>query len=267
MNSITLFSPAKINLFFRVLNKREDGYHDIVSLVQCLNFGDTLTFTLNEGSDAFVCNDPSLLWNPTNLIYRAVELFKNKTSLNFSLHVHLDKKIPMQSGLGGGSSNAATALYALNCLMQTQIADSILATWGKELGADVPLFFSLGRALCEGVGDRLTLLPYKKESYWITKPKAYSLATPTVYGQCEVKPHQLLPALFTNDLEEAAFKLLPVLKDFKQKCLDLGFENVVMTGSGTAFICQGDVQNPMLPGTLWIPVQAISRHADSWYAL
>jgi 4-diphosphocytidyl-2-C-methyl-D-erythritol kinase len=268
VNSLTLFSPAKVNLSFRVLNKREDGYHNIASVMQCVSLGDTLTYALTEGVDTFMCNDPSLTGDPSNLIYKAVHLFKKKTGLEFSLNVQLEKKIPMQAGLGGGSSNAATTLYALNQLLETQLEDSILAEWGSAIGADVPCFFSLGRVLCEGIGERLTLLTPVYERYWLAKPQSLSLATPAVYKQCKIdlRTAQEPCTLFTNDLEKAAFELLPVLQEFKQQCVQLGFKQVVMTGSGTAFICQGEVHKPQLPDTVFMPVETLNRQAGSWYA-
>lgn len=268
MNSLTLFSPAKVNLSFRVLNKREDGYHNIASVMQCINLGDTLTFTLTEGVDTFMCNDPSLTGDNSNLIYKAIHLFKKKTGLKFSLNIQLEKKIPMQAGLGGGSSNAATTLYALNQLFNTQLEESVLAEWGSAIGADIPCFFSLGSVLCEGIGERLTLLAPLYERYWIAKPRSLSLATPAVYKQCkiDVKKAQEPCALFTNDLEKAAFELLPVLEEFKQQCVQLGFKQVVMTGSGTAFVCQGEVQKPQLPDAVFIQVETLTRTAGSWYS-
>lgn len=267
MRTLKLFSPAKINLFFRILRRREDGYHDIASLVQCIDFGDTLTFSLGTEVDEFSSDDRTLGWNSNNLIYRAVQLFRQKTQLQFSLSVHLNKRIPMQAGLGGGSSNAATTLYALNQLLHTELSDQVLAQWGAQLGADVPCFFSLGRAFCEGVGEKLTLVAPQAESYWIAKPTLLSLATPAVYAQCIAAPAQIShqAPLMVNDLEQAAFKILPTLQQFKQQCVDLGFEQVVMTGSGTAFICRGNVKEPSLPDTLFIKATSLSRSLASWY--
>lgn len=266
--SLTLFSPAKVNLFFRVLHKRKDGYHDIASVVQCVDFGDTLTVSLTEGEESFSCLETTLSWNLSNLIYKAVHLFREKTGLHFRVSVHLKKRIPMQAGLGGGSSNAATMLYALNHLLNTGISDQELAKWGTTLGADVPCFFGLGRVFCEGIGEQLTLVSQEQEEYWIAKPMHLSLATPEVYAECTPRPGEILAHHKTleNDLEEAAFKILPSLEQFKQQCLALGFTSVTMTGSGTAFVCRGDVLHPDLPHTLFVKTRSISRKAGSWYS-
>lgn len=265
--SLTLFSPAKINVFFRVLCKREDGYHTIASVVQCVDFGDTLTIFLTTKEDRFSCSDTTLSWNSSNLIYRAVELFRQQTQLRFYVSIHLQKRIPMQAGLGGGSSNAATVLYALNTLLQTGFSDQQLGEIGSVLGADVPCFFGLGRVFCEGIGEKVTLLEEKEEECWLAKPMALFLATPHVYACCTPKPGEVTSAysFFDNDLEEAAFSLLPSLAQCKNKYLELGFTSVTMTGSGTAFVCRGNVKNPYLPNTIFIKVKSLFRQSGQWY--
>ncbi|MBM3191932.1 MAG: 4-(cytidine 5'-diphospho)-2-C-methyl-D-erythritol kinase [Chlamydiae bacterium] len=277
MQEIVLFSPAKINLFFRVLRKREDGYHDIASLIQTVSMGDTLSFKLSS-RDRFESSDPELSWDPHNLIYRAVHLFRQKLNLPFCVEIILDKRIPKQAGLGGGSSNAATTLYALNSLLGALLSEATLADWGKVLGADVPLFFSQGRVFCEGIGERLTPVACLQESYSILKPRQFNLATAQVYANCtpqgvsQEDPRVLLEGFAkgcgegVNDLERAAFKLLPALQECKQRYIDLGFKNVVMTGSGTAFIAKGEEAPFSLPDTEVFQVRAISKKASGWFS-
>src|ERR1700688_1220422 len=107
MEAVALFSPAKLNLFFRVLRRREDGYHEIASLYQAVNLGDTLQVQLGE-SQRLTCDDPSLPCDGSNLILKAAQVFRRNTGLDLKAHFHLIKRIPIQSGLGGGSGNAAT---------------------------------------------------------------------------------------------------------------------------------------------------------------
>ena len=140
MGSFSYFSPAKLNLSFRILGKRLDGYHEIASLVSVINFGDTLTFETSS-SDVLTCSDPSLPCGDSNLIARALHLFRARSSLSFGIKIHLDKRIPMQAGLGGGSSNAATTLWALNERMGRPYSLAELCFMGASLGSDVPLFF------------------------------------------------------------------------------------------------------------------------------
>ena len=277
MKGLTLLSPAKINLFFRVLRKREDGYHDIASLFQMVDFCDILSISIHPSEDVFSTNNTSLRWDQSNLIYRAVELFKQKTDLHFFVQIDLQKKIPMQAGLGGGSGNAATILYALNKLLNTEVAEATLASWGSTLGADVPSFFSAGRVFCEGIGEKLTYVAKKQEKYWILKPKNLALSTPEVFSKLCLNqissrsPYDLLETFAqgcgepVNDLEETAFKILPILQSFKKRFLDLGFHHVVMTGSGTAFIGFGDVKPFQLSDVDVWHVESVYRPSHDWY--
>jgi 4-diphosphocytidyl-2-C-methyl-D-erythritol kinase len=118
--TLSLFSPCKINLFLRILRKREDGYHDIASLFQAIGFGDTLELTvLNNAAteDAFTCNMPGVPLDSSNLVIRALQLMRDKTGVQQFYQTNLIKQVPAQAGLGGGSANAATALWGANELM------------------------------------------------------------------------------------------------------------------------------------------------------
>lgn len=277
MMSIVLFSPSKVNLFFRVLSKRPDGYHDIASLYQAISLGDTLTATLAE-EDQITCDDPSIPCDERNLIYKAVKAFRERTGFSAKVHWHLNKKVPMEAGLGGGSSNAASALFALNALSSYGINDTTLCHWASTFSSDAPFFFSTGTAYCAGRGEILTsLLPLEPISFWIAKPEM-GLSTPQVYKMCNPSAcpprnpqeylHKALQGqleLF-NDLEHSAFLLMPSLQELKQSLLERGFSQVSMTGSGTAFICMGgDMPVPTMPGIRFFPVRFIQRTEGKWY--
>lgn len=250
--SLKLFSPAKVNLFFRVLSKRVDGYHEIASLMQKTDFGDTLSFSLSEKSQ-YTCTEPSLGFDQSNLIIKAIDLFKKETGKEFELDVHLDKQIPMGAGLGGGSSNAATTLDALNQLLDVKLSKKDLMTLGAKLGADVPFFFSDGCAYCTGIGEIIEEIKRQPLYFEVKKPKDLSLSTPLVYKHCKpnavsnIDPNTLLDlyqkdidsfvSSLVNDLESPAFQLEKKLRLFKQSLFDQGCKQVVMTGSGTAFVC------------------------------
>lgn len=277
IHRIELFSPAKLNLFFRVLRKREDGFHEIASLYQAISLGDRLSIECKEGRDHLQCKDPTIPLNSSNLILRAAELFRMRTKIAQGFSFHLEKKIPIQAGLGGGSSNAATTLWGLNQLMGTNIDPMTLASWGATIGSDVPFFFTQGTAYCEGRGEKLTPVPLaKKAELWIAKPRE-GLSTPEVYRNThpaslqQRDPKKSLQAnlagdfAFYNDLEVAAFSLLPSLQDLRASLLRLGFTHVHMTGSGTAFFCLGNVKEPKLEHVQFFPVQFTRRDALSWY--
>jgi 4-diphosphocytidyl-2-C-methyl-D-erythritol kinase len=118
-DSLTLFSPCKINLFLRIIRKREDGYHDLASLFQSVGFGDTLELSVLQHSavDEFECNMPGVPIDQSNLVLRALTLMREKTLVNTYFKANLIKSVPAQAGLGGGSANAATAMYGANELM------------------------------------------------------------------------------------------------------------------------------------------------------
>ena len=136
-----LFSPAKVNIFFRTLAKRGDGYHEIASLYTALDFGDYLDIEFSD-QDQFTSNHPRLKQDSTNLVIRALHLFRDKLGNHAFVKIHLDKQIPFESGLGGGSSNAATTLFGLNNLFGKPFSIDELRRMGALLGSDVAFFFS-----------------------------------------------------------------------------------------------------------------------------
>lgn len=276
-----LKSPAKLNLFFRVLKKRSDGFHEIASLYQAISICDTLRISKSR-EDRLICNHPQVPLDTSNLILRAARLFREKTNIKQNFSFELEKNIPIQAGLGGGSSNAATALWGMNQITGLKVDVQTLSLWGGELGSDVSFFFSGGTAYCEGKGEKITRLNPLRESkqIWIAKPKQ-GLATPLVYEHLKLELlqkrdpqkalHQHLqkkPEYF-NDLETSAFLLLPELASLKKDLFGLGFHQVTMTGSGTAFFCFGDVIQPHLSGIHFYPAEFLNvnvRESTGWYS-
>lgn len=263
-----LFSPAKLNLFLRVLNKRADGYHDLATLMQTINLGDTLTIDQAD-KDAFHCDIQALPMDESNLVVKALLLFRAYTGCLQPVKITLEKKIPTQAGMGGGSSNAATTLWGLNALFKTNLSDSQLAGLGAKLGSDVPFFFSSGRALCQGRGEIIHLLESKKADYTIyqfeqgaSTAQIFQNCTPKFISDAEihslVESHQSGTTFYSNDLEPITEKLLPAISVWKQKLP----EPVVMTGSGSAYFCKG--QKPLYGDKSWV-VQTIARSQNQWY--
>ena len=244
--SLRLFSPAKINLFLRVLGKRTDGYHELASLFQAIDLGDTLTLTLSQ-EDKLTCSNPTLPCDSSNLIAKALDLFRRKTGLRFRVAIHLEKKIPTHAGLGGGSSNAATTLWALNALHNFPYTEQELQIWSAAIGSDIPFFFSHGTAYCTGRGEKVRDLPVPPlPPFSIIKPSE-GLPTPAIFKilqlhECSSEdPEKILADFYVgkpryiNDLEIPAFRLCPSLSEIKQTH-SLAF----MTGSGTAMVHQGE---------------------------
>jgi 4-diphosphocytidyl-2-C-methyl-D-erythritol kinase len=133
-------SPAKINLFLRIMRRRSDNYHELASLFQTISLCDYLSITESD-SDLLICNNPSIPTCPSNLIWKAIHLYRINTGKKFALKITLDKHIPIEAGLGGGSSNAATALWAVNSLMGNLVSPDELQLWAGEIGSDVPFSF------------------------------------------------------------------------------------------------------------------------------
>lgn len=274
---LQLFSPAKINLFLRIQNKRPDGYHNLSSLLQTIDLGDNITFQLHQDeNDILTCSEVSLPTNHTNLILKATELFRQKTNLRIHLKIHLEKHIPTQAGLGGGSSNAATTLWAFNELSGKKIDIKQLMEWGAEIGSDVPFFLSQGTAHCTGRGEHVkNLASLGSISLFIVKP-SIGLSTPAVYKRLRLpitfreNPSELEDFLSGkincfNDLEQPAFNLSAELKDLKQYLCSRGFQQVLLSGSGSAFFCLGNGKIPCTENLAVYPANFVNREINNWY--
>lgn len=289
MLNLTINSPAKINLFLRIVGRRQDGYHELASLFQTVSLFDVIHFSILEkkSTDELSCNDLGIPVDTSNLILKAADLFRRKTGLSFGLKVHLEKNIPYQSGLGGGSGNAATTLWALNQLCGQPATVEDLCAWAGEIGSDISFFFSQGTAYCTGRGEIVRSLPALQpinQKLWIVKPQG-GLSTPAVYKQVNLNhlaqrdPEEFLKRFYTgdaedfeyfNDLEGPAFVVMPALADLKAKLLGMDFQEVVLTGSGSGFFCLGKIADLDGMGIAGLglechEVQFINRSPDKWY--
>lgn len=262
---LTLRSPAKINLFLRVKDKRLDGYHNLDTLIQTVDLCDTLYVSLAK-EDYITCTNHLAPTDDSNLISKATKLFRVKTGIEDKLHVHLVKRIPIEAGLGGGSSNAATTLWAFNELCGKPATLQQLMQWGAELGSDVPFFFSEGTAFCMGRGEIVQRLPaFTEQKIWIVKPH-FGSSTAEVYRNFSPSSvHFPSESLYFNDLEPIAFSLKPQLAKLKNELLAMGFATVVMSGSGSSFFCIGQISSLSIPHTFCYNVAYINRKSSCWY--
>jgi 4-diphosphocytidyl-2-C-methyl-D-erythritol kinase len=170
LTSLRLPAPAKLNLYLHVTGRRADGYHNLQTLFQFLDFADTLDFTLREDNQILLHGELAGVSAEDNLITRAARLLQQHTGTSQGADIILHKRLPMGGGLGGGSSDAATTLVGLNHLWQTGVSLQSLATLGLQLGADVPVFV-LGRAAwAEGVGEQLTPVELDEPWYLVVVP-------------------------------------------------------------------------------------------------
>jgi 4-diphosphocytidyl-2-C-methyl-D-erythritol kinase len=163
-------APAKLNLFLHVTGRRADGYHEIQTVFQLVDLADRLHFTRRMDAEIRRAAGPAELPEEADLCVRAARRLQSVSHIDHGVDIRLEKRIPVQAGLGGGSSDAATTLVALNEIWGLRLAPSLLAELGLELGADVPFFVHGQTAWGEGVGERLTPLDLPERHYAIVFP-------------------------------------------------------------------------------------------------
>ncbi|MFK8021049.1 MAG: 4-(cytidine 5'-diphospho)-2-C-methyl-D-erythritol kinase [Pseudomonadales bacterium] len=189
ISSITLRAPAKINLFLHITGRREDGYHNLQTAFQFLDVSDTLQFSLNDASppaeNIVLSGDTNDIALDDNLIYRAARALKAETGCTQGASINIKKRLPMGGGIGGGSSDAASTLLALNTLWQTGLSLEQLAQIGVQLGADVPVFVQGHAAFAEGVGEQLQPIEPAEPWYLLLKPDC-SVSTGEIFSKQEL---------------------------------------------------------------------------------
>ena len=196
----TYFSPAKINLFLHILGRREDGYHQLQTAFQFLDYGDQLHITPRDDGQLVLRCNVSSLESDDNLVLRAGRLLQATYDVCLGADVMLEKTIPLGSGLGGGSSNAATMLVALNTLWDLQQSSAQLQALGRQLGADVPVFIFGQAAWGEGIGDQLFAI-YPPEGWLLVLIPDCFVSTKEVFAAPELTRDT--PPITISDLVQA----------------------------------------------------------------
>ncbi len=242
MNTLTLLSPAKLNLFLHITGRRADGYHELQTLFQLLNYGDTITIK-PAASLSLEC--PGLaLPAEDNLALRAARRLQQESGTGQGATIHIHKRLPAGGGLGGGSSNAATVLLALNQLWGLKLPTETLARLGLQLGADVPLFIEGRSAWAEGVGEHLSPVELPRRHYLVVHPGC-SVATAEVFSDRELTRNTAPITIATffagggqNDCETVVRRLHPEV----DKALNwLGnFSPARLTGTGACVFSSFD---------------------------
>lgn len=173
MKTTTLPAPGKLNLFLHITGQRDDGHHELQTIFQLLDYGDTVTFTTRK--DDQICLDSKLpdVSTENNLVYRAAKLIQRQAKKRCGITITLTKRLPMGGGLGGGSSDAATTLHALNLLWDLNLPEEHLLNLGKQLGADVPVFVAGRSCWAEGIGEILTPLELPETWFLVVTPKVH----------------------------------------------------------------------------------------------
>jgi len=243
---ITKASPAKVNLYLRVLRKREDGYHDILSLMQRISLCDEMTFAPTGGGIAVRCPGTALPEDEGNIVYRAAAAFFSRIGASPGIEITIRKRIPIAAGLGGGSSNAATTLMTLNEMYGSPMTREELMRIGTGLGADVPFFIFGKTAWTSGIGDRFPETPILPTFWFVLINPGFEISTKLVYqglnlGLTKQEINYSIPRFstkedviggLTNDLEKVTVKLHPILDAIKALLLASGARGALMSGSG-----------------------------------
>lgn len=183
MNTATLSlpAPAKLNLFLHITGRRADGYHNLQTLFQFVDYGDTLHFSCREDGQINLHTELPGVAPEDNLIVKAAKRLQTATGTSLGADITLEKRLPMGGGIGGGSSDAATTLVGLNRLWESNLSDDQLAAIGIALGADVPVFVHGKAAWAEGVGERLTPVELEEPWYLVVIPP-YSVSTAEIFS-------------------------------------------------------------------------------------
>jgi len=241
-------SFAKINLGIEILGIRDDGYHEIRTLFQTVSLFDLLAFfPLSRNEIILKGNDLTILWDETNLVHKATTLLKKRYAIGAGVEIHVTKNIPAGKGLGGGSSNAAITLLALNELWQLDLGKDVLRDLGAILGADIPFFFEGGLCLGQGKGEDLFMLEDLDPRQCVLALPPDSISTVSVYSKLspsltsQDKDSKIIKFLdsrdlgfLENDLEEIVFRAYPQIKAIKNQIQEQGSELTLMSGSGSA---------------------------------
>ena len=243
----TVFAPAKINLCLHVTGRREDGYHDLATLMQRVDVQDRLEITVSIGAEIIACC-PQLVLPPgvENIAARAARLFLSYIREECSVAMRIDKKIPAAAGMGGGSSNAASVLLALNDMLGVNLSQSELISIGVKIGADVPFFlYNQSAAWATGVGERLQPWPGLPPVTFVLVNPGIEVSTAWVFktlGLTCSRPIAKIPRfpvrtsglvrLLHNDLEVVTCQRHPVITTIKERLLAGGAAGALMSGSG-----------------------------------
>lgn len=239
------FAPAKINLSFEIKGRRDDGFHEIETLMAPISLADRLTIERNKAAKSiqFSCDDPSVPSGDDNLVVRAARLFQKTTQVGEGIEIALEKKIPHGAGLGGGSSDAATTLLGLNELFETRLEQKELIALAAQIGSDVPFFILGSAATCRGRGEIVehAQLPVRFDLL-LVKPE-FGVPTPWAYQRWKESgelpgvsyaPQTYSDVSFANDLERPVFEKFVVLGSLKTWLLRQSEVSVaLLSGSGS----------------------------------
>ncbi|WLD57127.1 4-(cytidine 5'-diphospho)-2-C-methyl-D-erythritol kinase [Salinispirillum sp. LH 10-3-1] len=251
LSPVRVTSPAKLNLMLHITGRRADGYHELQTLFQLLDYGDTMVFTPIDNTSDVQLTDNSGLVQEDNLVWRAAELLRPKRRSPVGLRIHLEKVLPMGGGLGGGSSNAATTLLIVNHLWQCGLSIDALAELGRELGADVPVFVRGTSAWAEGVGEQLTAVDLPEAWFVVAHPDIH-VSTADIFNSRSLTRNSQKTTIRTalagegrNDCEATVREQYPAIANMLDTMHKLGPARLTGTGACgfISFNTEAEAQN------------------------
>ena len=252
-NIISLKAHAKVNLFLEILGKRDDGYHEIETIMQEISLADNLQFEEIQEGIKLECNNKNIPINQDNLVCKAANLILKECGIKKGVLISLEKNIPVGAGLGGGSSDAAATLKALNSLWKVGLNDGDLIEFAAKLGSDIPFFINGKTSLCSGRGEVISPVKVRdRMDYLILFPRVH-ISTETIYKNLKIdltkkrkdvsvfldalKYSEVdgISKLLFNRLEEVIFATYPDLLQIKSSLESFDFCGLSISGSGSAF--------------------------------
>ncbi len=254
---ITALARAKINLAIDVLCRQADGYHQVALVLQSIELADRLIFRLRPEGIKITCTEPALSCGKENLVYQAAVILQGKIPMGRitrkirGIEIHIEKNIPMEAGLAGGSSDAAAALLVLNEMWDLRLSGSTLAAIALSLGADVPFCLIGGTVLAQGIGEKITPLPALPRLPLVLVKPSFGLSASAVYSSLDLHKIQKRPNIteikkslaennlagiyrnLVNVLEEGLGDRYEEINQLKETMLSLGSMGALMSGSGS----------------------------------
>ncbi len=255
---LRILAPAKLNLFLELVSRRADGYHDLSTVMQTVDLFDELALSRAESGVELVTTGLDVPQGRQNIVWRAADLFLERFAPGMGVRIALAKRIPAGSGLGGGSSDAASTLVGLNRLLGLRLGSAELQRLAAVLGSDVPFFIEGGTALCQGRGDVVTSVKSASRLHYVIVCPYAKVSTRDVYARSKIaltgprrEANILLAALEKGDIGEIGKEVFnrlelisvaihPPLLELEETMAGMPFAGVGMTGSGSAFfgICR-----------------------------
>ena len=239
MKNIKIKCPAKINLNLKVTGRREDGFHNIESIMQTINLFDYITITAEnypENKIILKGNSGEIPYDEHNLVYKAVKLFLEKTGINNKkITIYIEKNIPISAGLAGGSTDGAGTIFGLNEIFDKKLSEKKLHELCASMGSDLNVCLHGGRILAKGRGEIIDPLPFEEFNLSLIKPLNLGISAKEAYNKYSKKKELLTNTNFVNDLEWAVIDDYKELQYIKEK-----YPKSIMTGSGSTYFVIND---------------------------